>query len=270
MKIDCHTHLDGTGNINAEMMPKYAQDLVEAMDESGVDISFVISNHFNTFKGWISVEEALQKAREFPERLRVIAHVDFLRLEEEKYIEELKQFLSEREVVGLKFYLGYQEVDLDDEQLVPLYRVCEELGLPIVVHTGYLLVDTPGNEEAAHPRAVARAADKYPNNHFVAAHFGNPWVKDCGRILAEKGNVYADLSGYFTEYQPISSEEKELFSKDIAILKTAGVKTEKLLFGTDWPLYSQQEYVKAVEEVGFSYTELKAVFEENVRRVFPI
>ena len=51
--------------------------------------------------------------------------------------------VAEAGLVGIKLHPYYQEFNLDDEALFPLYRVLDELGLLVVFHTG-LISPFPG------------------------------------------------------------------------------------------------------------------------------
>ncbi len=102
------------------------------------------------------------------------------------------------------------------------------------------------------------------------AHFGNPWIADCAAVVAKNKNVYVDLSGYFSEYKPISKEEKEDFVKQLAEFKMFVGDFKKCLFGTDWPIYSQKEYLDAVRALILTEEEKDLVFSKNAEGLFNI
>jgi len=268
MIIDCHTHIGGFIDGKTEVINPTVEDLLRAMDESGVQMSLVISNSLTDLDEGLTPDEAVREIRKFPERLRVIAHIDLSHLDEEGYIENLAELLEQKEVVGLKVYLGYQKCDLSDERLTPLFKACEQLNMPVMVHTGLLLVGVVGSGQEAHPREVGKAAEKYPNNIFIAAHFGNPWIEECAEVMAKYKNVYADLSGYFIEYEAITEKGKQELWNDMKIFKDACVGADRLLFGTDWPIYSQKEYVEVVKSLPFSPEELENILWKNAKKVF--
>jgi uncharacterized protein len=270
MIIDCHAHIGRFGGVSKELKTKTAEDLIQSMEEAGISNSIVIANNLKGAEEGIESQELIKEVRKFPDRLRAVANFDFTRLEEPDYIEQLLEILDNEFVAGLKFYTGYQQYDPCNKEIASLYEFCKTKRIPVIFHTGYLLEGTPGDKAYSHPRILGRLAEKFPDLIIIAAHFGNPWIEECGEVMKEHENVYADLSGYFTELQPISQEEKEEFKTDIQRLKQTAGGLEKCLFGTDWWLYSQKEYKEVIEALPLSETERRLVLYENARRIFRI
>lgn len=266
--IDCHTHIGTFGGVGEESDEKTAAELIRSMDEADIDMSLVIANNLKGNEGGITSEELVEEVQKFPARLRAIANLDFPRMKEEDYVGNLLKMLESEHIIGLKLFVGYQQYDPCDEEIIPLYEACEERDMPVMFHTGYLLEGALGDREDAHPRIVGKLAKKFPKLTIIAAHFGNPWTKECGEIMRKYQNVYADLSGYFEELQPISEKEKQEFHEDVKILKEAAGGLDKCLFGTDWWLYSQREYKEVVESLPLSEKERELIFYENAKRIF--
>lgn len=266
--IDCHTHIGGFGGIAKELAAKSVEDLIRSMDEADIAISLVIANNIKGGEEGTISEEVVEEVQKFPNRLRAIVNLDFPRLTEGDYGKSLLRMLESKWAVGLKLYSGYQQYDRLDEQITPFYDLCQVRSIPVIFHTGYLAEGVSGDREDAHPRVIVDLAKKFPKLTIIAAHFGNPWIKECGEIMREYQNVYADLSGYFTELQPISEKERQEFHGDIEKLKEAAGGLNKCLFGTDWWLYSQKEYKEALESLPLSEKERELLFYENARRIF--
>ena len=151
MVIDCHTHLDDDGA---------ADKLLRSMDEAEIDASIIIAE---TLPGDISNAAQVLEAVRRSERLWAIVNCVFSKTVELKYVEELTQLLNEERVVGLKFYLGYEEYSADDERLHQLYEYCEKHDVPIMFHTGVLEAGSSGLLEYSHPLQVDRVATRFPN-----------------------------------------------------------------------------------------------------------
>jgi len=268
MIIDCHTHIGGFGGVIKDLKAKTTGDLIDSMDEAGIAKSIVIANNLKGVEEGTESRELLEEVRRFPDRLRAVPNFDFIRLKEPDYVKQLLEILKDEFTVGLKLYAGYQQYDPCDERIMPLYNFCRESNLPVIFHTGYLLKGTSGDEEYSHPKILNKLAEKFPDLVIVAAHFGNPWIEECGKVMKKHENVYADLSGYFTELQAISGKEKREFQADIQKLKQAAGGLERCLFGTDWWLYTQKEYREAVEAIPLSETERTLLFYENARNIF--
>ncbi len=261
MIIDCHTHI----GFLPETGEKTVNDLIASMDEAGIDLSIILANDLEGIPG-SGTEETIEKASVFPERLRVMANFDFLKMKRIGYMTELKRQLKEDLVVGLKFYPGYQRYDLYDTDLHELYDFCQSEGISVMFHTGFLLEGSEGS--ASNPMMISPLADKFTELTIVAAHFGNPFIKECGDLMRRHNNVYADLSGYFTEFQSISQKEIEEMRRDIDELRRSIGGLERFIFGTDWPLYSQKEYMESVKSLSLLEKERDLIFSGNAQRIF--
>ena len=125
MVIDCHTHLDDDGT---------ADKLLRSMDEAEIDASIIIAE---TLPGDISNAAQVLEAVSRSDRLWAIVNCVFSKTVELKYVEELTQLLHEERVVGLKFYLGYEEFSANDERLHQLYEYCEKQDVTIMPYRGW-------------------------------------------------------------------------------------------------------------------------------------
>jgi uncharacterized protein len=256
MVIDCHTHLDDDGA---------ADKLLRSMDEAGINASIVIAE---TLPGDLSNAAQVLEAVNRSDRLWAIVNCVFSKAVELKYVEELTQLLQQERVVGLKFYLGYEEYSANDERLHQLYAYCEKHDVPIMFHTGVLEAGSTGLLEYSHPLQVDRVATRFPNLTIVMAHMGNPWLIDCAAVLAKNENVYADMSAFFAENRPITIHDIEVFKQRMEQVRVFLYSYEKFLFGTDYPLYSQKEYLAAVEALEMGPDEHEAVLHGNAARLF--
>ncbi|MBI2113233.1 MAG: amidohydrolase family protein [Candidatus Wildermuthbacteria bacterium] len=186
----------------------------------------------------------------------------------ESQLQELKELLQTKKIVGVKLYTGYEHFYPSDPKLHGLYQFCSDHGFPVMFHTGLLLVGSSGLLKYSHPLNIDELANQFPRLKIVMAHFGNPWLADCGAVLWKNTNVYADFSGFFTEYQPIAVKEKREFIECAGYLASFVGGFQKFLFGTDWPLYSQKEYVQVVKSLKMSTGEKDLVFWKNAKNIF--
>ena len=258
MVIDCHTHLDDDGD---------ADKLLQSMDEAGIDASIVIAEMLpGDVSNVVQVLDAVRRS----DRLWALVNCVFSKTVELKYVEELTQLLCEERVVGLKFYLGYEEYSANDERLHQLYEYCEQHDVPIMFHTGVLEAGSTGLLEYSHPLQVDRVATRFPNLNIVMAHMGNPWLIDCAAVLAKNQNVYADMSAFFAENMPITAHDVEVFRQRMEQVRVFLYSYDKFLFGTDYPLYSQKEYLGAVQALEMEQAERESVMHANAARIFGI
>ncbi|OGY07815.1 MAG: hypothetical protein A2782_01590 [Candidatus Blackburnbacteria bacterium RIFCSPHIGHO2_01_FULL_43_15b] len=262
MIIDSHTHIALSGS------PRIVtpDDLIKSMDEAGIDYSLLLANRK---KGnGLSTREAVEIAETNP-RIKVIGHIEF-GAPIAPQTENLKKYLESGQIHGVKFYLGYEDYSATDKQLFPLYEFCQKTNKPVIFHTGVLLIGERGMLKNSHPLNVDSVAYHFPDLKIIIAHMGNPWIADAAAILLKNPNVYADLSGYFTEWVPIAPEEVEDFKKSAACIKDFVGDYKKCIFGTDWPIYNQKEYVEAVKSLEMTEEEKELVFWKNANEIFSL
>jgi uncharacterized protein len=112
---------------------------------------------------------------------------------------------------------------LDDlPGLAEVYRAAEELGMPVMIHTGTSVFPGARNR-FADPMDADDVAVDFPRLRLILAHAGRPLYTDTALFLARRHrNLYLDVSGIppkrLLHYLPRL--------KDIA---------DKVLWGTDWP-----------------------------------
>ncbi len=122
--------------------------------------------------------------------------------------------------------------------------------------------------EQAHPLHIDRLASLYPKLKIVIAHMGNPWLVDTIGVMWRNPHVYTDLSGFFNEFHSLDPHEVASFHKRMADVEGMLGSFKRCLFGTDWPLYSQREYLEAVQKLPMDETEKELVYWKNTQHVF--
>ncbi len=266
MIIDTHTHL-GTLHEGHKFT---ADDLVADMEKGGVDFALVFALEFSQQDGIITTEELIETTRTH-KNLFPIGTVSPTSFTQERQT-QIESLLKSDALKGIKLYLGYEHFYPNDERLTPLYEMCSKYGKPIIYHTGFFW--DPGKRgliKYAHPLGVDDVATQFPDLKIVIAHIGNPWITDCAVVAQKNDNVYVDVSGYFVEFQPIQKEEVKHFIEDIKKFYKLTGNYRKLLFASDWPLYSlkeYKEYVDAAKLLPLSNEDKEWFFWKNAAMIF--
>lgn len=261
MIIDCHTHI---GKFNGkEWAP---EELIASMDEAGIDVSLLIAD-FHSGRG-TSIKKVLEIVKQYP-RLKAVGNITYSTIGTDQ-MKKIRQHIKNKEIVAVKFYLGYEAFYPADKKLFPVYKMCAENNVPVIFHTGMLEGSFKGLMRYSHPLNIDELANRFPDLKIVIAHMGNPWIMDCAAVVSRHKNVYVDCSGYFKEFSPIEREEEKMFCEQLRQFKVFVGDFKKMLFGTDWPIYSQKEYLKAVKSVKMTGEERELVFYKNAQNLFNI
>ncbi|MEK7326584.1 MAG: amidohydrolase family protein [Chloroflexota bacterium] len=135
---------------------------------------------------------------------------------------ELERLVKEYGFRGIKAYPVYQHHYMNDPRLYPLYAKAQELGIPMLVHTGSS-VFKGARIKYGDPLHLDDVAIDFPNLTILMAHSGRPfWYEHALWMARQHQNVYMEVSGlpgkklleYFPELERVA---------------------DKVVYGSDWP-----------------------------------
>ena len=134
--------------------------------------------------------------------------------------------IKERGLRGVKLHPDIQDFFMDDPHMFSLYRMCEkELKLPILFHCGDARYDRSS------PKRLAHVLDRFPDLSVIGAHFGG---------YSQWEEAYAVLKDYNRLHMDTSSSLSFL-SDEAAMRLIEGYGSERLMFGTDYPLWVMEK-----------------------------
>jgi predicted TIM-barrel fold metal-dependent hydrolase len=123
---------------------------------------------------------------------------------------------------GVKLYPTYQHYYLNDPRMYPLYQAAQELGIPVLIHTGSS-VFKGSRLKYGDPLHLDDVAVDFPRLNLVMAHSGRGFWYDRAFFLSKlHPNVYMELSGL----PP---------AKLLTYFPELARNTDKVIFGSDWP-----------------------------------
>ena len=246
--IDVHTHF------SSDLSPTF---LIEKMDALGIRAIINLSGGYGA-----KLDRMLEKfTRDDPDRFIIFCNLDFSKIDDSDFSEQMVAFLSAAHVKGakgLKIFknLGLtlkdktgQIIAIDDARLDPVWAKAGELGMPVLIHTAdpvaffkppnrfnerlMQLKRHPdwsfyGDEFPKRETIIAqrnRVIARHPDTIFIGAHVGNSAedLTSIGKLLDSFPNLYVDVAGRVAELgrQPYSA--REFFIK----------YQDRILFGTD-------------------------------------
>lgn len=288
--VDVHTHFD----VRMQSDPAKIREFVSVMDRQ--NIAICVSMDGKLGPKLLDHIQLLNQVAE--ERFVVFAHLDFQgsgesdkpetwRVNQPGFVAETVQQIRESKrlgLAGLKFFkqfgLDYRNSDgslikIDDPKFDPIWEVCGELKLPVLMHTSdpdafFEPIDStnerweelarrpewsfygegiPGKDELLAARN--RVIKKHPETIFIAAHVANS-SEDLARVsewLDQYPNMYVELASRISELgrQPFTA--RDFLTK----------YSDRVMFGTDgpWPEQRLQSYWRFLEthDEYFPYSE---------------
>ncbi len=145
--------------------------------------------------------------------------------------EQLEQAVTEMGLRGYKILAPAVGKPLSDESFYPLWEICAEHEIPVLIHFGIL--GAAGGIATAvniNPLAIHAAAKDFPEVDFVIPHFGAGYPTELLHLCWVCPNVHVDTSGsnQWVRWMACNLSLQDLFRK---FYETIG--PDRILFATD-------------------------------------
>lgn len=152
---------------------------------------------------------------------------------------------------GVKLHPDYQGVYVFDDKLLPIFKRCAELDLPVTIHMGYDPVSPLVHH--AMPQDLVYIHSKVPDVKLVAAHMGGIYAWDAAlKYLSGDRNIWLDTSFSDGNVAPELATE---------LIKQHGA--DRVLFGSDLPWHSPRTEVNYVDALPLSSADKQRIFADN-------
>ncbi len=300
-------------------------NLIAEMDSLNMGYMINLSGSgFATFAGNqnlmdISLTESLEniKKQGVSNRFGVFVNIDFNKIDDPDFgtnnVEIIKDAVKQG-VIGLKVYknLGLnlkdnsgERVKVDDKRLNPIWEICGELNIPVLIHSGepspFFDPIDKHNERWLHARQKPqsfRNSDEYPsfdevmqeqynmfknnpNTTFINAHLG--WYgNDLDKMSAQLDdltNVYTEIGAVIAELgrQPIRArrffiehQDRVLFGKDTYKKSEFDVYFRILETSDEYFDYYRKRHAHwKMYGLNLPDSILKKLYYKNARKLFP-
>jgi len=239
---------DGAGDLVPDRFEAYLRS-------EGVEMAILVPEYSPKVTGIQAVEDLFPLLEYNPTLFRFMANLnphlhDPIAAELDRQIE--------LGAVGLKIHPVHGGFAPNDIALYPAYTLCEQLGLPIVFHTGTSIFPGAANRYAD-PELIEPVARDFPELTIVLAHGGRRWWYEGAAAQAlARPNTWIEISGL--PPRKISSYWKQ---SDLPLLAT------KFIFGSDWPgVPGIRANALGIASLGLPRDTLERVFYLNALSVY--
>ena len=206
-----------------------------------------------------SVDEIVEGARRHTDVLIPFGSVD--PLQGEAAVDEARR-QAELGVRGFKFHPTVQGFDPSDPAYTPLFGAIEQLGLPVLVHTGQTGAGArlPGGWgfrlSLSNPMLLDDVAARHPDLQVILAHPSVPWQDEAISVATHKGNVWLELSGWSAKYFPPN-----------LVRAARTYLNDKTLFGSDFPALTPERWLDDFAGLEFPEDAVQRVLKDNAVRL---
>ena len=155
---------------------------------------------------------------------------------------------------GIKLHPDIQGFQIDEPRAMKIFAMCEDKGLPIYVHTGDKRYDN------SNPNRVKNVLEAFPKLKFVGPHLGGWSVwEDALKVLPKYDNIIVDTSSSLYELDPDTARD---------IIRAYG--SERVMFGTDYPMWTQQPEIDYLKKLDLTDKEFEDILRGTCARMFGI
>jgi predicted TIM-barrel fold metal-dependent hydrolase len=177
----------------------------------------------------------------------------------EEAVADIEHAVKELGFKGLKTVSSLLELNINDKALYPCYAKAQELGVPIMIHTGASSLVMGYRVKYVQPLMVDDVAFDFPDLKIICAHMGGHDYMDVHSILVRHPNVYADLC-----FWPLNPRYKDLIPWRL-LEETV---PDKILLGSDYPCgQTPKEAVETVRALPISEDFKLKILGENAARL---
>ena len=162
----------------------------------------------------------------------------------ENILEETDHIIS-LGLKGIKLHPDTQQFNTDDKRLFEVFDYIQGK-TPLLVHCGDKRFDF------SHPRRLKNVIDNFPHLQVIAAHLGGWSLFDEAFELLKDENCYLDISSTMMFLPP---EQVEHYIH--------GYGVERILFGTDFPLWRPEQEVASFRRLNLSSFEFERIAYKN-------
>lgn len=258
--IDAHCHIypekiasravKGTDTFYGEnsLCKGTASDLIEEGKKAGID-HFIVQSVATTPYQVKSINEFI--AREVEDSNGLMTGLGTLHPESSDILGDIEHIL-ELGLHGVKLHPDIQAFKMDDYRCLKIYELCEQKNIPILMHAG------DSRYDYSNPNRFLPILQIYTNLTVVGAHLGGWSVWDeAADKLNNLPNFYVDCSSCFG-FIPAQKVKQ--------LIRHYGA--DRVLFGTDYPMWSPSEEIKQILSLGLDENEIKSILNINAKKVF--
>ncbi len=153
---------------------------------------------------------------------------------------------------GVKLHPDVQGFCIDDPRCMKIYALCEENGIPVLLHTGDARYDM------SNPNRLRPMVEHFPALTVIAAHLGGYSVWDDAQAeLCGLPNLYVDCSSSL----PFMTD-----ARAVELIRHWGA--DHVIFGTDYPMWVPKSEVDRFLSLGLTQEENEAILWRNAARLF--
>jgi len=153
---------------------------------------------------------------------------------------------------GIKLHPEFQGFNINDESMMPIYQAAEGR-LPILIHMG------DAEKDSSSPERLLTVLKNFPKLTVIGAHLGGYQKWDFAYKILAGMNLYFDTSSSLPFIKPSIAAD---------IIHKHGA--DKVLFGTDYPMWLPEEELARFMKLPLTDDEREKILWKNCAKLLSI
>lgn len=214
-------------------------------DASGVRL-LVFCHHDALMSGDITNQINEDAVSLWPERMRAYCGIN--PHYQDRIAHDLATFDSRKDsFVGFKMLADYHQVPVEDDRFKSVWEFADANKLPVLMHTwGGSIYDGFENVKAV--------CERYPNAQKLLGHSIHSDLKGAVTLATEYPNVYLELCAILD-----ARGEVEHYVEHVG--------SDKIIYGTDYPWFSEHYYTGALLGAGLADDDIRNILYRNAQKI---
>lgn len=240
-----------------------ATDLLTELNNNQIDIAVVHAEYEFGENATHLNERLANLVATYPTQLIGFGTVD-LQVLQASVLVKMVDKIHALGMKGINLQPIFFDVDPLDRRLYPLYARAEQLGLIVSFHTG-IHFSLKNSFVQNNPLFIDQIAVDFPQLHVIACHAGWPWTSEMAAVARRHANVYIEFGGLDPKYIGVPGT-----GWDALFTLMNNLLSDQILFGTDWPVISQETAIQGWQQSGLKEEVLEKLFYKNAQKLLQL
>jgi len=237
-----------------------ADELIDSMDKEGIDISVIVNIGWVTHELCVETNDyILESVARYPERL-----IGFCSVQPNSY----EAAAAEIERCAKEGMRGVGEIrpdmqlfDLRDEIMMPIIEVLRKHKLILLTHASEPVGHSYPGKGVITPAMLYPFIASFPDLTVVCAHWGGglPFYALMPEVKQAMRNVFFDTAASPYLYSP------QVYNQVISL-----VGSDKILFGSDYPVMAQGRLLKEINSLDLPEETKSLILSGNAQKLLGI
>ncbi len=181
------------------------ESVINNMDEAGVDMIMahtwkMFSYHNRRMLSETPFKDVIAAVNKYPKRIVGVHSYNPYRIQQS--LQEIRMLVRDYNFKSIYMHIYGFDMYLTDARMYPVYALCEELQIPVMMQVGHVLEAMPS--KYGDPMQLDELVLHFPTLKLVGVHNGFPYHDALISCCMKWDNIYMGVTAWMPRYLPPS------------------------------------------------------------------